>query len=197
MNAGGIKCLVGVDIANACHNFAVHEKGLDRLFSRPSQGHEMGRGAGLAERFRPGGPEKIRLYVLCLFGGQQPHCAKTSGVVEAHLKTIVQLPADMVMDLERGGVGEDAKVAGHAQMDDEKRLVFGLNEQILGSSRDSTDRLAAESLVHKAMGNRVTQIFAAALDGSDDPPGEVRAQAQADDLNLRELRHCFLQVERG
>lgn len=197
MNSSGKKCLVGVDIADACHYFAVHEKGLDRLFPPSGQGHEVGRRTGIAERFRPGGPEKIRLYVLCLFGGQQPHCAKASGVVEAQLKTIVQLPADMVMDLERGGVGEDAKVAGHAQMDDEKRLVSGFNEQILGSSRDGTDRLAAEYLVHSGMGNRMAQIFAAALDGGDDPPGEVRVQALADDLNLREFRHCFLQLEKG
>ncbi len=75
--------------------------------------------------------------------------------MEAQLIAVLQLPADMIMSLHRGGMGKKADIPSHSQMDDEQCFIVEGDKQVLGPSADRFNPLAAQHFLHGGKGCQV------------------------------------------
>ena len=120
-------------------------------------------------------------------GRVQQHRAETPRIVVSK-QALAEVDVDVVVPGRgRGGCLQDAQVARHTEMDEQRRLAE-IEQQVLAASPDASQPAMAERGI-EAGGHRPAQATLAHLDPADEAVRQAGLQAATNDFHLGQFGH--------
>ncbi len=187
MDTGAVERLGGVDVADSDQEAPVHQKALDRPAAPPRQLGELGTGERRSERFRP---EVAEVAILLELPGRRDEGeAEATRVAQPQTLPVVEAEAQVLVRLALGRRRRERQPAAHAEMDDQGRPAFDLEQEVLAppgrGARSAVRRgsRASSPVERLAQGRRVDPDF------EHPAAGQTGLETAFQDLDLGQLGH--------
>ncbi len=123
------------------------------------------------------------------FGAERRHQAKAARVIETKLVAVVEIPHHMIVSREGPRGSGEPKPSGHAQMQEHHAAEVEVNEEVFGAPAHAQHGAALHPTFERAHVHGGAQASLPHLHPLDATPAQMRHQAPAHRLDLRQLGH--------
>ncbi len=126
------------------------------------------------------------------------HAAEAADVAVAQLLSGgVEVKDQMQMVRSRSAGVHDGELAGHAEVDDEKRAIVQVNDDPFSTPTEDFDAPVGQQVVPGTKPGPAQLVLAGTLHGDEAPAHEQRSQVADDGLDFRQLGHGVSLVRGG